>query len=218
MIRATLILCAALANPLLTAGVSGHSQTPKAQTLQQAPRPATSAVRDAVTEFLKVWLVSKDEDRAFAFSHPDSFSNELMLSEECLDAIWEDDSRDDPESVARGVRKFLKGVIDQVEGRDLAEILNPDEIERVRGDGYPEFINSPEEDGFGLQDVSVTLDQGDEEWKHLKEKYNLTSAILSFVEINVSEGGNRTSELFFFLWVPAGKGWKIIVADKFCLS
>jgi hypothetical protein len=178
-----------------------------------------SQTRKSVNEFLTNWLILKDGAKAISFFAKEAFENRAILSEDCAGYI-KDDTRSSPETVERGVRKFLSDYNAGVIGSSLKDILTTEGSSALPRGKRTELINIPDSDKFGLfrftPDLLKSLGAAMEEQDYLERRFEGRNVVVSYLILRLKIDGELIKGPLYFLWAPEKTGWKIIHAGMVC--
>jgi hypothetical protein len=209
---------------LLMSALEAHGQTSKhPDSKSRSPKVTENALyrraQRAVNEFLTNWLILKDDAKAISFFAQEAFENRAILSEDCAGYI-QSESRSSPETVERGIRKFLSDFQAGVNGSSLKDILTTESGLALTQSRKAQLINIPDRDRFWLSRFTPNLlkELGAEmaEQDYLERRVEGRNVIVSYLQLRLNIDDEPSKGALYFLWAPEKTGWKIIHAGLVC--
>jgi hypothetical protein len=172
-----------------------------------------------IDNFLKDWLVNKDNDKSIEFFSKKAFSNKEILNESCAGYI-KDDKRSSPTDLKEGVTKFLSDFSSDETHKTFDEWLVKKDSIFDEGD-YKKFaVALPKtiEYRIFVSDKKVVKSfLGNENRYSRLNKYLIfknTKTLL--IGLNLNEDGEQTIGYVYFIWSKENSNWKIVHAGIFC--
>jgi hypothetical protein len=172
-----------------------------------------------IDNFLKDWLVNKDNKKAIEFFSKKAFSNKEMLNESCAGFI-KDDNRSSPTAVKEGVTKFLSGFSSDKTNITLDEWLVKKESSFDEGD-YKKFaVALPQTAKYWLlnseKKVVKSIIGNKNRFSNLNKYLILKNTKTLLIGLNLNEDGEQTVGYVYFIWSKENKDWKIVHIGMFC--
>ena len=184
--------------------------------------PSFRALRVTINNFLTVWLVKKDTDRALTFFSRRAFLNKGMLSEFCAGYI-KDEERSSPNKVKEGVKRFLYESSADKTNKTLDDWLtketstNFDEelvfkkaaIPLTKSAKYWLYKITP-----GLIKHGWVDDTG---FSYKKNHFTIRKTTMLLVGLKIDDHGAKITAYLHFFWLIEKNKWKIVDAGMFCM-
>lgn len=195
------------------------------QPSHQLSKEELGSLHQSLEDFLKSWLIRRDEPQIQSYFHSNIFLNRhLFQGSGCPEIIKE---RDNLQELKKAVLAYLKELGSLTKGHDLITILNSRYIKRL---GFEQgqvrsgstILNDPLQDRFiictPVGEIPSYLSELVQHQTQPIQKDTSVRELLVYTTFRVQLwiDGEEGEGRFSFVWMKEGSDWKIIDLQEIC--